>query len=61
VKVKEWVYLYQAVDKCGDTIDFYPSPTRNAGGQKRPGQGAGWLEGLGKAGNYQRSGRPIGL
>jgi transposase, IS6 family len=31
VKVKgKGVYLYRAVDKRGDTIDFYLSPTRNA-------------------------------
>jgi transposase-like protein len=31
VKVKgKWVYLYRAVDKAGNTIDFYLSRTRNA-------------------------------
>jgi IS6 family transposase len=36
VKVKgEWVYLYRAVDKNGDTIDFYLSPTRNTKAAKR--------------------------
>lgn len=31
IKVKgAWTYLYRAVDKNGDTIDFYVSPTRNA-------------------------------
>ena len=36
VKVKgQWVYLYRAVDKHGDTIDFYLSPTRNAKAAKR--------------------------
>ncbi len=36
VKVKgKWVYLYRAVDKNGDTIDFYLSPTRNAKAAKR--------------------------
>ena len=30
VKVKrKWVYLYRAIDKGGDTIDFYLSSTRN--------------------------------
>jgi DDE domain len=36
VKVKgQWVYLYRAVDKGGDTIDFYLSPTRNIKAAKR--------------------------
>jgi transposase, IS6 family len=36
VKVKgKWVYLYRAVDKSGDTIDFYLSRTRNANAAKR--------------------------
>jgi transposase, IS6 family len=36
VKVKgKWAYLYRAVDKDGDTIDFYLSPTRNAKAAKR--------------------------
>jgi transposase, IS6 family len=26
----EWVYLYRALDKYGNTIDFYLSPTRTA-------------------------------
>src|SRR5699024_5705755 len=31
VKVRgKWTYLYRAVDKRGDTIDFYLSPTRSA-------------------------------
>ena len=31
VKVKgEWHYLYRAVDKCGDTVDFYFSKCRNS-------------------------------
>jgi transposase-like protein len=31
VKVRgKWTYLYRAVDKRGDTIDFYLSPTRRA-------------------------------
>ena len=30
IKVKgKWVYLYRALDKCGNTIDFYLSSTRN--------------------------------
>ena len=36
VKVRgKWTYLYRAVDKDGDTIDFYLSPTRNAKAAKR--------------------------
>ena len=31
----KWTYLYRAVDKGGDTIDFYLSPTRNAKAAKR--------------------------
>jgi transposase-like protein len=31
VKIKgKWVYLYRALDKLGNTIDFYLSTTRNA-------------------------------
>lgn len=31
IRVKgRWAYLYRAVDKHGDTIEFYLSPTRNA-------------------------------
>ena len=36
VKVKgKWGYLYRAIDKYGDTIDFYLSTTRNAYSAKR--------------------------
>jgi len=36
IKVKgRWTYLYRAVDKDGDTIDFYLSPTRNAKAARR--------------------------
>jgi IS6 family transposase len=36
VKVRgEWAYLYRALDKHGNTIDFYLSPTRNAKAAKR--------------------------
>lgn len=36
VKVKgKWAYLYRAVDKDGDTIDFYLSATRNMKAAKR--------------------------
>ncbi len=36
VKVRgKWAYLYRALDKEGNTIDFYLSPTRNAKAAKR--------------------------
>ena len=36
IKVKgKWAYLYRAVDKLGNTIDFYLSPTRNTKAAKR--------------------------
>ena len=36
VKVRgKWAYLYRAVDKDGNTIDFYLSPTRNTAAAKR--------------------------
>ena len=36
VKVRgKWTYLYRAVDKFGNTIDFYLSPTRNSKAAKR--------------------------
>src|SRR3546814_10277844 len=36
VKVRsKWTYLYRAVDKRGDTIYFYLSPTRSAKAAKR--------------------------
>lgn len=36
VKVRgKWTYLYRAVDKFGNTIDFYLLPTRNAKAAKR--------------------------
>jgi transposase, IS6 family len=36
IKVRgQWAYLYRAVDKFGDTIDFYLSPTRNTAAAKR--------------------------
>jgi transposase, IS6 family len=35
IKVKgKWAYLYRAVDKDGDTIDFYLSSTRNAAAKR---------------------------
>ena len=30
----KWSYLYRALDKLGDTIDFYLSPTRNVAAAK---------------------------
>ncbi|KZK92555.1 MULTISPECIES: IS6 family transposase [unclassified Pseudovibrio] len=36
IKVRgKWAYLYRAVDKFGNTIDFYLSPTRNTKAAKR--------------------------
>ncbi|GBR55151.1 putative transposase [Neokomagataea thailandica NBRC 106555] len=36
IKIKgKWAYLYRAVDKDGDTIDFFLSQTRNAKAAKR--------------------------
>jgi transposase-like protein len=36
IKVKgEWAYLYRAVDKLGNTIDFYLSPTRSTKAARR--------------------------
>ena len=36
VKVRgQWAYLYRAVDKHGNTIDFHLSPTRNTAAAKR--------------------------
>ena len=36
VKIRgQWTYLYRAVDKHGNTIDFCLSPTRNAKAAKR--------------------------
>lgn len=36
IKVKsKWVYLYRAIDKRGNTVDFYLSPRRNAKAAKR--------------------------
>jgi IS6 family transposase len=36
VKVRgEWTYLYRALDKHGNTIEFYLSPTRNTAAAKR--------------------------
>ena len=36
IKVRgKWTYLYRAVDKYGNTIDFYLSATRNTKAAKR--------------------------
>lgn len=36
IRVKgKWTYLYRAVDKLGNTIDFYLSATRNTKAAKR--------------------------
>ena len=36
IKVRgQWAYLYRAVDKFGDTIDFYLSSTRNTAAARR--------------------------
>ena len=36
VKIRgQWAYLYRALDKHGNTIDFYLSPTRNTAAAKR--------------------------
>ena len=36
IKVKgKWTYLYRALDKGGNTIDFYLSPTRNMNAARR--------------------------
>ena len=36
VKVRgKWAFLYRALDKGGNTIDFYPSPNRNAKAARR--------------------------
>ena len=46
----KWTYLYRAVDKRGDTIDFYLSPTRSAKAAKRfLGKDPARPEALGKA------------
>jgi len=46
IKAKgQWSYLYRAVDKDGDTIDFYLSPTRNATAARRfPGKAVNGLK-----------------
>ena len=51
IKVRgKWAYLYRAVDKLGNTIDFYLSATRNTKAAKRISrQGAERIEGVGAA------------
>src|SRR3546814_15717556 len=40
VKVRgQWTYLYRAVDKRCDTIDFYLSPTRSSKATRKRGRG----------------------
>src|SRR3546814_8222749 len=52
VKVRgQWTYLYRAVDKRGDPIDFYRSPTRTPKAAKRF---------LGKALRGLREGKSVG-
>ena len=55
VKVRgKWTYLYRALDKEGNTIDFYLSPTTECqSGEALPRQGAEWFEGLGEAEGHQ--------
>jgi len=50
VKVRsKWAYLYRALDKEGNTIDFYLPDTERQSGEVLPWQGAEGFEGLGKA------------
>ena len=44
----QWAYLYRALDKLGNTIDFYLSSTRNTKAAI-PRQGSERMEGLGAA------------
>jgi transposase-like protein len=54
VKVRgKWTYLYRAVDKRGDTIDFFLSSTRSAKAAKRFGKGPSRAEGLGETNETQ--------
>ena len=60
----KWAYLYRAVDKFGDTIEFHFSPTRNArAGQEVSRQGLERVEGVGAAPHRQhrQSTSPCGL
>lgn len=51
----KWVYLYRAVTKLGDTIDFFLSPVRNVKAAKRfSGQGAYRLDGWEKPHQFRR-------
>jgi transposase-like protein len=50
VKVRgKWSYLYRAVDKLGNTIDFYLADAEHDGGEAFPCQGSQGAEGLGTA------------
>ena len=55
IKVRgQWTYLYRAVDKFGNTIDFYLSPTRNTAAAKRfLGKALNGLKQLGEAERHQ--------
>jgi IS6 family transposase len=55
VKVRgRWAYLYRALDKEGNTIDFYLSPTRKRqNGEALPWRGTERFEGLGEAKSHQ--------
>jgi transposase-like protein len=55
IKVRgQWAYLYRAVDKHGNTIDFYLSPTRStAAGQALPRQSVERPRRLGEAERHQ--------
>jgi transposase, IS6 family len=62
VKVRgKWTYLYRTVDKFGNTIDFYLSPTRNAKAAKRfLGKALNGLKDWGEAnGHQQRQGTDL--
>jgi transposase-like protein len=63
VKVRgKWTYLYRAVDKRGDTIDFFLSSTRSAKAAKRSGKGPSRAEGLGETNETQhRQGPSYGV
>ena len=54
VKVRgKWAYLYRALDKEGNTIDFYLADAERQSRKALPGQGAERTEGLGAAGYHQ--------
>ena len=54
VKVRgKWAYLYRALDKHGNTIDFYHRRHGSQSGEVLPLQNADWFEELGEAGGDQ--------